>query len=447
MKLGNKIQLYTTGLFIILLLLIAGGIYFSFSKIVYNSDLDQTRQEAERIVTGINEQSSEVPSADLLRAYVPANGMIRIVLEDGSSDVSLTGGGQSYLIQQDYQFTRSENADIHTIEGIPHSFVSLPVVWGDGQVASFQLTQSLRTTKTNMDILRIVLVLVSILAVVPLFLSTRLLSQLITNPIRSLIQTMQQIRESGQFKQIPTQGKSKDELDQMADTFNKMIIQLQANYEAQEQFVSNASHELKTPLTIIESYASMLKRRGMVEKELFDESVEAIHGEAKQMRNLTQQLLLLAKQEEHWDLDIREVPLLPFIQSISTSFENAYQRKVYIQVEEEVRVQTDEQKLKQLLYIFMDNARKYSTDPLVISVDRKGNQSKIEISDEGIGMNEDQLERVFERFYQVDQSRTEGYGLGLSLAKALARAIGAEVSLVSQEGKGTTATILVPLSQ
>ena len=447
MKLGNKIQVYTTGLFIILLLVITGAVYISFSKIVYDSDLDQTRQEAERIVTGINDQSVEFPSADVLRAYVPANGMIRIVLEDGSSEVNLTGGNQSYLAQQDYQFLKSETTDINTIEGTPHTFVSIPIVWRDGQVASLQLTRSLQATKANMDILRIVLLLVSILAVIPLFLSTRFLSQLITNPIRSLIQTMQQIRGSAQFKQIPAQGKSKDELDQMADTFNKMMDQLRANYEAQEQFVSNASHELKTPLTIIESYANMLKRRGITDEELFNESIEAIHEEAKQMRNLTQQLLLLAKQEEQWDLDMKMVPLLPLMQSISSSFESAYQREVYIQAEEEISVQTDEQKLKQLLYIFMDNARKYSSSPLEITISRKGNQSEIEIIDKGIGMNREQLEKVFDRFYQVDQSRTEGYGLGLSLAKQLARAIGAEVSLASEEGKGTTATIFLPLSQ
>ncbi|SEH40766.1 Signal transduction histidine kinase [Halobacillus karajensis] len=446
MKLGNRIQFYTTGLFIFLLLLISSAVYFSFSKIVYDSDLQETQQEAERIVTEINERSEDAPSAELLRAYVPGNGMIRVVLQDGTADVNLTGGGQQYLTDQTYHYEEREKADVRSYQGVPHAFVSIPIIWTNGNIAALQLTQSLETTEDNLSILQIVLVIVTILAIVPLFLSAHFLSKLIANPIRSLIVTMQEIRGSGQFKQITYEGNSKDELSQMADTFNKMIVQLEDNYQKQEQFVSNASHELKTPLTVIESYASLLKRRGTQDEELFQESVEAIHSEAKRMRELTQQLLLLAKQEEKWNVYLESIALSPFLNTTVASFEHAYHRQVDWEGIKEIQVQTDEQKLKQLLYIFMDNARKYSEGPIIIKVDETEDKARIHITDKGMGMTEEELDKVFDRFYQVDQSRTEGSGLGLSLAKELAQAIGAEITLSSQKGKGTTASILLPLS-
>lgn len=447
MKLGNRIQVYTTGLFVILLVLISAAVYFSFSKIVYDSDVDQTRVEAERIVTGINERSGDSLSADVLRAYVPANGMIRLVLPDGTSEVSLTGGNQENLIEQAYPYEAGEKAEVRSYEGVPYAFVSIPIVWTNGEIVSFQLTRSLEATAQNLSILRIVLVTVAVLAMIPFFLSSRLLSRLIVTPIHSLIHTMQQIRGSGQFKKISYEGKSKDELAQMADTFNTMIDQLEDNYQKQEQFVSNASHELKTPLTVIESYASLLKRRGKQEEELFQESVEAIHSEAKRMRELTEQLLLLARKEEHWDVQFESIELSRLLQTTVASFEKAYQRKVELRCTQEIHLTTDEQKLKQLLYIFMDNARKYSEEPIEVNVEKTENHVVIRVMDRGIGMSQKDLEKVFDRFYQVDESRTEGYGLGLSLAKELAHALRADLQLSSEKGSGTTATILLPRSE
>ncbi|MGP4061202.1 sensor histidine kinase [Halobacillus sp. H74] len=446
MKLSNKIHVYTTALFIVLLLLVSGAIYFSFSHIIYESDLEQTREEAERIVSGVTENQTKVPSSELLRAYVPANGMIRIVRQNGQAE-SIAEGNRQYLLEQGYDFHSQEQAEIESYEGTPHSFVSIPIIWSEGEVAALQLTQSLETSAENLDILRLVLVIVTVLAILPLFISARLLSNLITKPIASLIDTMQQIRASGRFKRIDTQGKSKDELHQMANAFNDMIDQLEENYHKQEQFVSNASHELKTPLTVIESYSSLLKRRGKQDEELFQESVDAIHSEAKRMRDLTQQLLLLAKQEEHWNVTIASKQLLPLLQSTVSSFEKAYHRDVITKEAVDVTIDTDEQKLKQLIYIFMDNARKYSEDPIEVSLVTTAEKAEIQIVDHGIGMEAEELEKVFDRFYQVEESRTDGYGLGLSMAKELAKAIGAEIRLKSQIGQGTVVTISLPITQ
>ncbi len=109
---------------------------------------------------------------------------------------------------------------------------------------------------------------------------------------------MKRIRKSGTFEKIDTCKQGKDELGQMSQTFNNMITQLEQDYRRQEQFVSNASHELKTPLTVIESYARLLKRRGFENKEVAEESVEAILSESVRMSEMIQQMLDLAKNKE-----------------------------------------------------------------------------------------------------------------------------------------------------
>ncbi|MDG5471227.1 HAMP domain-containing sensor histidine kinase [Jeotgalibacillus sp. ET6] len=449
MKLTNKIHVFTTVLFIVLLVLINAAIYFSFSRIMYDSELEQTKAQAEQVQAGISAVQSAAAPQDLLRAYVPPGGMITIVQADDRGDARVTGGNGQRLAEEETEFYPDERDEIRSIEGIPHAFISLPIVWTEGEVAALQLTESLQATAENLNVLRIVLLVVSIAAIIPLFISARILSKLITKPILSLIQTMNDIRGSGRFQQIERTSRSKDELDQMTQTFNQMIGQLETNYEKQEQFVSNASHELKTPLTIIESYASLLKRRGKNDEALFDESVEAIHSEALRMRDLTQQLLLLAKQDEQGNVILSSQVLSPILEAASSSFERAYQRQVTLHVKEEMVVKTDAQKLKQLMYILLDNARKYSEEKIVIHAFQKDDRVKIQIKDTGIGISSEHLNKVFDRFYQVDQARTSssgGYGLGLSLAKELARVLEAEITLTSEQGKGTTATILLPIA-
>lgn len=232
----------------------------------------------------------------------------------------------------------------------------------------------------------------------------------------------------------------------MGSAFNDMITLLESNYAKQEQFVSNASHELKTPLTIIESYASLLKRRGLGRPELFQESVEAIHSEAIRMKEMTEQLLLLARNPEDWQVEMERVDLVALTKSSAKAFHDAYNRQVEVKAEATMMGWTDSRRLKQLLFILLDNALKYSDELIVIEVVRKQSEIHVQITDRGIGIPRDELERVFDRFYRVDEARSRrggGAGLGLSLALDIAQAISAQIELDSLPGVGTTATIRI----
>jgi two-component system, OmpR family, sensor histidine kinase ArlS len=447
MKLRNKIHLYTTVLFILLLILINVAVYISFSRMMYESELEQTVAESEQILTGINQRTNQIPAPDLLRAFVPINGKLQIVLENERVDVEAMVPDQQSLIDIPIRYYKSEKQEIIEYDGIPHAFVTSPIIWNEGVVANLQVIESLEGTAKNVRVLQIVLTVVTVIALIPLFISARLLSELMIRPITNMIDTMTEIRRSGHYKRLSFPRKSKDELMQMGETFNDMMDLLEENYEKQEQFVTNASHELKTPLTVIESYASLLKRRGKDQPELFEESVEAIHSEAVRMRELTQQLLLLARHEEHWKVDIQEVSLLEIVGKSVRSFHEAFYRNVVLDAQtENLFVRTDPQKLKQILYILLDNAYKYSQDEIQVRVTSDHKGAIIEIIDSGIGIPKDDLPKVFDRFYRVDKARTRktgGFGLGLALAKEIVDAIGARIQLKSIEGHGTTAMIVL----
>ncbi|SES26421.1 cell wall metabolism sensor histidine kinase WalK [Psychrobacillus sp. OK032] len=443
MKLRNKINLYTSVLFIVLLILMNASIYFLFSHLMTTNELNRAEANVEKIVSDIGKTMDRISPDQLLLAYVPVNGMIRVLNNDLTINKKITtpSEGEAALKSRPTRFVAGATSEVITLENKRYTFVSYPVVWNDGSVANLQVTSSIQATDDMINILRILLIVVTITAMIPAFLSSRVLSNLIILPIRSMIDTMKDIQKSAQFKRLELEKTSESELVEMGETFNHMIDILQTNFEKQEQFVSNASHELRTPLTIIENYADLLKRRGLERPDLFEESIEAIHSEAVRMRELTEQLLQLARQQEQWNIQLEQINVTELVTNTANTFQNTYQRKVLVEGNEITNGYTDPQKLKQLLYIFLDNARKYSEDQITIHVGQASDETYIQIEDKGMGIPKHDLPHVFDRFYRVDQARSRkqsGSGLGLTMAKQIADAIGIRMELNSLENRGTT---------
>ncbi|WP_145044758.1 cell wall metabolism sensor histidine kinase WalK [Paenibacillus xylanexedens] len=451
MSLRSKIYGYSSVLFAVLLIAVNLSVYIVFERMSINNEIKRIEGEAESIVKGVRQSAGSIPPDDLLRAYAPLDGMLRIVNEDGTSSAPVTAETGEQLSKLSYTYESEKRSEHLQIGKIGYVWVSLPVIWPDGEVVNVQVTESIAETERGLSVLRTVLVAVTIIALIPAIISSRILANRMTRPIQQMTRTMGDIQSSGQFKRLPLDAKSKDELNTMGQTFNRMMDLLESNFERQERFVSDASHELKTPLTIIESYASLLQRRGKERPEVFDEAVEAILSESIRMREMTEQLLLLAKQPEQWNVQLERVDINRLVQDSTRAFREAYHREVICHDAGHIWAISDESKLKQLLFILLDNARKYSEAQIEVHVKTHHQESWIQIVDTGIGMSEADLAKVFDRFYRVDPARTRGSGesgsgLGLSLAKDIAGAVGARIELTSTEGVGTTATIILPSS-
>ncbi|MFF2479819.1 sensor histidine kinase [Paenibacillus sp. NPDC058071] len=451
MKLRRKIYFYSSVLFAGLLIAANVTVYYIFSDMTINKELGQLTAESQQAADAIRKSDTRLKTEELLRAYVPLDGMIAIVPEEGSGKALLvTSPSETALSSRGQIFDADRRMERVSFNGNSYGFLSLPIIQADGGVANVQVHHSLEKQMALLHLLRLVLIGVSIVITIIALLSSALLGRLIMRPIAAMTGTMREIIRSGKFVRLEQEGDSKDELKQMGETFNEMIDLLENSFAKQEQFVSNASHELKTPLTIIESYSSLLKRKGIERPELFHESVEAIHSEAVRMKGMTEQLLLLAAPHRYWSISIGQVELLPFTEQTVSGFKRAYGRGIDIEHESDtdIIVSTDPDKLKQLLFIFLDNARKYSEKSITVKLGTESSCTNyLSVTDYGIGIPANELPRVFDRFYRVDEARSRndeqegGAGLGLAMAKEIAHAIGVRLALDSVEGEGTTATI------
>lgn len=453
MKLRSKIYLYTSVLFALLLTAASITIYIAFSSMSIKHELEQLKAEALYAVNDIKQQTDQRTLEELLRAYVPINGMIVLLFDNSGVPTIVTSENELALSNHPTTYFSTQQLEVQEIDKVSYGFVNIPFISANGQVANLQMMSSLSDLVGLLSILRIVLLIVACCVMLPALISSRVLGSVIMQPIQGMIKTMREIVRSGSFVRLKQEGRSKDELLEMGQTFNEMITLLESNYSKQEQFVANASHELKTPITVIESYSSLLRRRVKQQPELLEESLEAIHSEAVRMKAMTEQLLLLAKPHRQWKLDITELDLVGLAERTASKFQKAYQRQVELRLPQHgaVVVSSDEDKLTQLLIILLDNARKYSDATIIIEVGRSEHEGYIAVEDSGIGIASHELEHIFERFYQVDKSRNKaesvdvgGAGLGLSLAQEIAEVIGARITMKSEEGVGTTASIHLP---
>lgn len=245
---------------------------------------------------------------------------------------------------------------------------------------------------------------------------------------------------------------STDELVDFAITFNRMMDRIEKAYQKQNQFVSDASHELRTPIAVIQGYANMLERWGKDDKEILQESITAISKEAKAMQDLVEKLLFIARNDKdtlvliknNFDMSelmeelVRDTRMLTDKHEIESSIEPG------------ITVYGDRDRIKQALRIFVDNAIKY-TEPggkIILRLNKENGYAVVTVKDTGIGIPEEDLPKIFDRFYRVDSARERvngGHGLGLSIARIIILRHGGRIKVASKPGAGTRFSIYLAL--
>lgn len=245
---------------------------------------------------------------------------------------------------------------------------------------------------------------------------------------------------------------SHDELKELAETFNLMLDRIQNAYEIQNQFVSDASHELRTPIAVIQGYANMLDRWGKDDKDVLVESISAIKGESENMQQLVEKLLFLARS----DKNTQKVEKENFY--INELVDEILKETKLIDLNHEISVinnellciYADKSLLKQAIRIFIDNSIKYTPSGGSIKLNSytKKKNLVLEIIDNGVGISKEDLPNIFNRFYRCDKSRTKesgGTGLGLSIAKWIIGTHNGSIIVESKPDKGTIIRIGLPI--
>lgn len=283
-----------------------------------------------------------------------------------------------------------------------------------------------------------------------------LLSRRILKPISSMTKTVQQIEieELGYRLQVP---ETRDELAELATTFNHMLDRLEAGFEQQQRFVSNASHELRTPVTVILGYADLLSRWGRDDAEVLDEGISSIRSEAENMQQLIEKLLFLARADQKRQvLHKEELDFAELLADVMKKTELVTDKHTVTLTENAPgTVLADEVTLRQMLRIFLENSVKYTPAGGHITAGSRlsedGKALLVTLSDDGIGIPGADQAKVFERFYRVDASRTKGAadaggtGLGLSIARWIAEQHGIGIRLESELDQGTSIYLSIPL--
>lgn len=442
MKLKTKINVVSIVLTMLILISSFTGIYFLYEHVAITTEAEQLQARAMELTTAISslEQTDGIDA--VFRAYIPTDGAIIVRDADDKTLIRL----QTTAEQIEFDLKENELFTEKRLNGIPYIALATPLIWPDEQVVEAKFIQPLPTITENLQRLMIILVVMTVLALIPIYLASQLLVRLIVKPVTKLTTTMEKNIQQSSFEQLPIQKSSNDEIIQMTATYNSLMAQLEDLHDKQQQFIGNASHELKTPLTVIESYAKLLNRRGTANQEVTDEALSAIINESANMKGLIEQMLALAKSAETVKMNFREIELSAFLQTIAVNVKTAYHREITVEAPV-VPLVIDEAMLKQLLFIFIDNARKYSED--VIELDASVNQHvHIQIRDYGIGIPNEDLPHIFNRFYRVNKDRnrkTGGVGIGLSIATEIANRLHATIQVESEVDQGTTIHITLPL--
>lgn len=244
---------------------------------------------------------------------------------------------------------------------------------------------------------------------------------------------------------------TKNELKDLANVINAMLDRIETSYESQKQFVSDASHELRTPIAVIQGYASLLNRWGTTNEEVLHESIDAIQNEAKSMQDLVEKLLFLSRHDKKTlKLNKKRFNMRPIVEDmVKETRLVAANRTINCPTLEDVIVFGDKQALKQAIRIFIDNAVKYTRDgdEITIMCQKVNEDCVITVADTGIGMTKKDIDHIFDRFYRSDYVRNQnigGHGLGLSLAKLIILAHTGRIKIRTQFKAGTSFIITLP---
>lgn len=265
----------------------------------------------------------------------------------------------------------------------------------------------------------------------------------VVEPVSRLTRTARSITGSDLGRRIEVEGR--DEVAQLAATFNDMLDRLQRAFASQREFLDDAGHELRTPLTIVSGQLELLPE-DPAERE---ETLALVADELERMARIVDDLLLLGRHEQPDFLQLSPVELAPLLDEIHAKAASLGPREWVLERGSRGIVVADRQRLTQALLQLAQNAVRHGGDgPIALGCVVAGDEARLWVRDEGPGIPAGEQARVFDRFRRgAGARRSDGTGLGLAIVRAIAEAHGGRVELDSRPGEGSTFTIVVPVDQ
>ncbi|APH17261.1 HAMP domain protein [Clostridium sporogenes] len=453
-KISIKLTIVYAFMFSLVLLLLNASILYGVKYYLYNQANKQIEDIESIILNKITSQSQKLDLSNKeIFTDVPSkeNISIRIIQKDGK--IINSSEKFYYKLKEPQDDVKKSEDKEKRLEDKQGHLVYRNVKF-EGEKYSTVYIQIVKDMRNEYDFMKILfgtMAVADFIGIIASIIIGYMVSKRMLKPIDYITKTAENISINNLKERIEVKG-PEDELKRLANTFNKMIDRLQGAFNRQAQFVSDASHELRTPIAVIQGYANLLDRWGKNDRNALEKSIYGIKLEATDMANLIEKLLLLAKgdsgtvvieKKEFWlneliDEVVKESRIIEQNHIISSNKNDT------------VKIFADYKMIKQMLRIFIDNSIKFTPEngKIDISSEIQDKIVKITVSDTGIGIPKDEIENIFNRFYIVDKSRSKekgGTGLGLSIAKWIIDMHQGTIDVKSEEYKGSKVTVTLNL--
>lgn len=317
---------------------------------------------------------------------------------------------------------------------------------GHARGINYQLWLNVNEQLETLESVVIITIIILILAllIVPLYI--RFIAVRLTNPLAQLTNSAENLSNFGEYKTeklpIPTKP---TEVNNLASSFNNLLTRLYKQSEQEKLFVSNAAHELRTPIATIRSHAQLIQRRGRQHPEIISKSIDYINDESYQMQTLVEELLTLSRADR-MTLDLDNFDLSQALKNIAAKMTPLLKQELITEIENNITIQAHEASIEQIVMNLLNNAGKYSAADTVISLTltKSNGHVMVQVSDNGSGISTADKQHIFERFYRSNEIRGSipGTGLGLAIAKQLADLNHASLTVTDNQPQGTIFSLI-----
>ena len=344
-----------------------------------------------------------------------------------------------------------ENGNLATYEGAEEAYYvydmrvgnDADIVWIRGFISTTEPSPLMKTIITLTCILLPAILLLSVGG-------GWLIAKYSMKPIDTIIEAVDSINDGDDLSARVDMSKGPMEMLRLSNEFDHMFERLEKSFETEKQFASDVSHELRTPITVVLGECHRAKRKELTIEEL-KQSIAAIEKQGKHMSELVEQLLSLTRLQQGTDkFPIKTLDLSGFVEACCEEFKAGVDssKNVEMDIEKNVQANFNPALMSRIIYNLLDNARKYTdaNGNIRVSLTLQESHAQLTIEDNGVGISEENLPNIWNRFWQADTSRgiDSGVGLGLAMVKEMVELQGGKISVESRVGKGTKLTVQIP---
>ncbi|MCJ8014903.1 HAMP domain-containing histidine kinase [Paenibacillus sp. KQZ6P-2] len=429
--------------------------YLVLKNWMMNQEQDTLHTMMSQVEVYVKDNTSSAADFELpetksfMRNILGKNQMIRIIDQDGTELLTDSNRFNSNWIAP-VQVSSAQMQDVR-LDADDHILVYRTPFTSGNVHGTIEIASNLETFDHFNKTLLLVMVIGGMLAVGISVLSGWAIAKQFLRPVKALASTIQNVKEKGLQERVAN-IENGDEFSELARLFNELMDQLEISFRQQKQFVDDASHELRTPITILEGHLNLLNRWGKEDPVVLEESLDASLQEVRRLKRLVQELLTLTRTESQTMSEhVNYIHIEPYLTETVKRMETLHPEFTFnINVEKSnYAVKLNPLHLEQIMLILIENAVKYSDKDKQVEITShvKNGQLSISVQDHGIGVPSEELQYVFDRFYRVDKARNReigGTGLGLSIARNIVLHYNGEINMTSVEDEGTRVTLTFP---